>query len=101
MVLTEILGFIGTLIIILAYFPQMKHIVSEHCSGGVSAKAWSLWLVATVLILIHALTTGDRVFMFLQGVNLIAIVVIIVMIKLYSGKTCHQIEIKMKKGKKK
>ena len=97
MVSTEIIGFIGTLIIIVAYFPQVRHIVKEHCAGGVSVRAWMLWLVATVLVLIHAINTGDNVFMFLQWVNLIAITVIIVMIKLYKGKTCHQIELKMNK----
>ena len=50
----ELLGFAGTAMILGAYVPQMTHIVREHCSGGVSTRSWTLWLVATVCILFHA-----------------------------------------------
>ena len=89
---TEILGFIGALLIVVAYVPQIKHIVSEHCAGGISMKSWIVWFVATVLILIHALTTTDLVFKLLQVINLIAILVVVGLINVYGDRVCHSKE---------
>jgi len=94
MVGTEILGLIGTVLIMIAYVPQMRHIVKEHCAGGISARAWLIWLVATILILIHAVATMDLVFKVLQVINLVAITIIIGLIYHYDGKVCHSKEVR-------
>ena len=94
---TELVGLIGTFLVVLAYIPQIRHIVREHCAGGVSLRAWGLWLVATVLISIYALTTLDLVFITLQAVSITAIIVVLILIKLYGKRVCHSKEKYMKK----
>src|SRR2546425_10421582 len=52
--LPQILGFVGTGLVALAYIPQIYHLINEHCSAGISIKAYALWFLASVLFLIHA-----------------------------------------------
>jgi lipid-A-disaccharide synthase-like uncharacterized protein len=59
----------------------MTHIVREHCSGGVSARSWAMWLLATACILSHAVTRRDPVFISLQVGNLVAIATVLVLIR--------------------
>lgn len=92
MVSIEILGLIGALLTIIAYFPQARHIVKEHCSGGISAQSWALWLSATILLLIYAITTNNRIFILLEIVNVIAIIIILILIKIYGKRVCHSTE---------
>jgi len=96
----EVLGYIGTILTIVAYVPQMRHIVTEHCSGGVSMRSWLIWLVATVSLLIYAATSKDLVFITLEAVSLVAIVIILIMIRLYGKRVCHSTEKEFKKKKK-
>lgn len=102
MVGTEILGLIGATLIAIAYIPQIRHIIKEHCTGGVSLRAWLIWLIGTILILIHALTTEDLVFKIIEIVSLIAVLVILICIKVYGKRVCHSKEKKIAKmnGKK-
>lgn len=86
--LTQTLGFIGAVITAVAYVPQVKQLVFEKCSYAISVKAWLLWLVATLLVSVHAFTTNDSVFMALQTINAAAIITIIFLAIKYKGKTC-------------
>lgn len=92
---TEVLGFAGTLIIIAAYVPQMKHIVEEHCAGGVSRRSWYMWLVASLFLLVHAFNIGDLVFMSLQVANVGAVLVTLFLIRKYGKRVCHTKESKL------
>lgn len=83
-----ILGFIGTIIVAAAYIPQIYHIVKKHCSMGLSVAAWSLWLFATILIFIHALTTVDWIFIVLVAIHLVAITVILFLSLYYKNSVC-------------
>jgi uncharacterized protein with PQ loop repeat len=38
----ELLGVAGISIGVLAYVPQVVHLWREHCSAGVSARAWAM-----------------------------------------------------------
>lgn len=44
------LGFVGTGLVILAYFPQLVHLVRERCSAGLSIGAYVIWAVAALLL---------------------------------------------------
>jgi len=89
MAVTEILGFAGTLLVIVAYFPQIRHLFTQHCSAGISVRAWVIWLIATILFFIHAYAINDSVFITLQIVNIVAILLIIILAKKYQNRTCH------------
>lgn len=99
--LIAILGSIGTALILLAYIPQIRHIYKEHCTGGVSVRAWSVWLIGTILIFIYAIDIRDSIFITIQSVNLIAVVTILLLINFYAKRVCHSKEKLMKKKRKK
>jgi uncharacterized protein with PQ loop repeat len=84
----EILGFAGIGVVAIAYAPQIVHLHKEHCSAGISLRAYSLWCVSSALFLIHAVMIRDIVFTVVQLINLVAIVVITVLVKRYSGHVC-------------
>ena len=92
---TELVGLIGTILVVFAYIPQARHIIKEHCAGGVSTRAWAVWLGATILIAVHAFTTKDIVFITLQVVSIAAMIVILILIKVYSVRVCHSREKKL------
>jgi hypothetical protein len=85
----ELLGFGGVAISCVAYLPQIVHLVTEHCSAGVSVKAWLLWLIASFLIFLHAFSVLDIVFVTLQIANMTAITVIIILSKRYQNMFCE------------
>lgn len=88
MALSQLLGFLGTVIVASAYIPQIRHLVKEHCSAGISMNAYSLWCVASILFLIHAAMIHDVVFVLVQVVNVSAIVAIVVCVKKYERQMC-------------
>jgi hypothetical protein len=87
---TSILGFGGTVVAAIGYLPQIVHLAGEHCSAGVSVKAWYLWLLSSVLIATHAFVVLNAVFIALQVVNIFAICTIIVLAKRYEGMVCSR-----------
>jgi uncharacterized protein with PQ loop repeat len=46
----ELIGLAGIVISVLAYLPQVLHLARQHCSAGVSGRAWSMWLASSVMI---------------------------------------------------
>jgi lipid-A-disaccharide synthase-like uncharacterized protein len=86
--LTQVLGFAGTVTVAVGYLPQILHLAREHCSAGVSVRAWQIWLLSSVLIFSHALEVFDPVFLTLQTVNSVAIISIISLATRYQGQTC-------------
>jgi len=83
-----ILGGVGIGISMLAYLPQVVHIAKEHCSAGVSSRAWMMWLLSSVLIGALALHRHDIVFILLQVSSLTSAAVILVLAHRYRGLVC-------------
>lgn len=88
MTTSQILGFVGTALVIGGYIPQIVHLIKEHCAVGISILAFSLWCAASLLFLIHAAMIRDSVFVGVQIVNLVAGGLIVVFCKKYEGKVC-------------
>lgn len=86
--LTQTIGLVGAVVTAVAYVPQIKQLLFEKCSYAISVKAWLLWLLAAILVSIHAFTINDAVFMALQTINIVAIITIITLAVKYKGKTC-------------
>lgn len=84
----EIIGFIGSGLVIWAYVPQIKHLVKEHCSAGISRRAYTIWFVAAILLLIHAVMIRDIVFIFLQTANALLTLVILIFAGRYKNGVC-------------
>ena len=88
MKLSQIMGFTGTGIVAAAYIPQIRHLIKEHCSAGISIRAYGLWFLASVLFLVHASMIKDIVFVFVQVVNFAAICAIVIYCKRYENQMC-------------
>ena len=88
MTATQILGLVGTGLVIVAYIPQIVHLIKERCTAGISNPAFSLWCTASLLFLIHAAVIRDAVFVAVQTVNLVAGGLIVAFCKRYEGQVC-------------
>ena len=86
--LSQIMGFSGTGIVAVAYIPQIRHLIKEHCSAGISIRAYGLWFLASVLFLVHAWMIKDIVFTFVQVVNCAAISAIVIYCKRFENQMC-------------
>lgn len=86
--MTELLGLVGAAIAVLAYLPQILHLAKEHCTAGISRWAFSLWLLSSILITIHAVKLGDLVFITLGSAQIVLISVILYYCSRYQGQYC-------------
>jgi lipid-A-disaccharide synthase-like uncharacterized protein len=84
----ELLGFTGISIGLLAYVPQVVHLAREHCSAGVSGRAWTMWLTSSMLIGALAVHRHDPVFITLQASSLTSAGVILFLTHRYRGMVC-------------
>jgi lipid-A-disaccharide synthase-like uncharacterized protein len=84
----EMLGVAGIAISMLAYVPQVVHLGREHCSAGVSRRAWAMWLLSSVLIGTLAVYRQDPVFILLQVSTLTSAAVILFLAHKYRGLVC-------------
>jgi hypothetical protein len=69
--------------------PQILHLAREHCSAGVSSRAWAMWLTSSLLIGALALHRHDRVFVALQVSSLISAAAIVLLAHRYRGMFCE------------
>ena len=86
---TSWVGFAGTVIVIVAYMPQIIHLVKAQCSAGISLKAYGLWLISSFLLLAHAFNLNDAVFLALQGYQVGATMTIVVFARKYKNSVCE------------
>lgn len=84
----NIIGFAGALIAGYAYLPQIRHLVKEHCSAGISRSAFALWFISSVLVTINAVFIYSVVFTVLGAIQLSSTGVIYVLSTRYWGQAC-------------
>jgi lipid-A-disaccharide synthase-like uncharacterized protein len=84
----EVLGVTGIAISVAAYLPQVVHLAREHCSAGVSWRAWAMWLVSSVLVGALAVHRGDSVFILLQASSLTSAAAILFLARRFRGMVC-------------
>jgi uncharacterized protein with PQ loop repeat len=85
---SQIIGFVGTGLVVTGYVPQIVHLIKERCTAGISIQAFSLWCAASLLFLIHAVVIRDIVFVGVQAVNLAAGGLIVWFCVRYNGEVC-------------
>ncbi len=85
----EILGVAGIAISVAAYVPQVVHLWREHCSVGVSTRAWAMWVASGLLIGLVAFQRRDPVFILLQVSSLTSAAVILLLAHRYRGLACE------------
>ena len=84
----EIIGIAGIAISLTAYVPQVVHLAREHCSAGVSSRAWTMWLVGALFVGLLAVHRGDPVFILLQASSLTCAAAILYLARRYKGMVC-------------
>lgn len=82
------LGFAGTALVVVAYLPQISHLIKSTCTAGVSPFAYSVWSVSAILLLIYAITVGDPVFIALQAYQLLVTASILILSWKSHGRLC-------------
>ena len=86
--MSELIGLSGASLAGYAYLPQIRHLIREKCSAGISRGAFSLWLLASVLMTVHAVLLPALVFVVLGAIQIGAISVILVYSARYRGLVC-------------
>lgn len=82
------LGFLGTGLVIVAYVPQVTHLLRARCAAGVSLWAYLTWSAAAALLLGYAIAARDPVFMVLQAYQLLALASICLLSRRHKGRLC-------------
>jgi uncharacterized protein with PQ loop repeat len=59
------IGFIGALISISAYFPQITHLIKVKNSTGVNPVSLFIWLFGNLMVLVYSFYINDIVFIIL------------------------------------
>jgi uncharacterized protein with PQ loop repeat len=86
--MSELIGLSGASLAGYAYLPQIRHLIQERCSAGISRRAFWLWLLASVLVTVHAVLLPALVFIVLGGIQIGAISVILFYSARYRGLVC-------------
>ena len=68
----EFIGWSGTALVIVAYLPQIHHLLIQKCAWGISVLTWTLWLFDSTLLLVYCLLRRDYLFMIVQSINIAA-----------------------------
>jgi uncharacterized protein with PQ loop repeat len=77
----EFIGWIGTALVIIAYYPQIHHLIVERCAWGISVLTWLIWLIASILLLTYCIFRGDVLLCVVQGINIAAIATTIILVR--------------------
>jgi hypothetical protein len=85
---TEVAGFIGAGLAGAAYVPQIWHLISAHCSAGLSRVAFGAWLAASLLVTTHAVAIRATVFVVLGAIQLAATTLILIYTTKYEHSYC-------------
>jgi len=86
----EWLGFAGMALCVLAYLPQIIHLIKEHCSAGLSPGAYCMWFTSAVLLLTYAIAKNDPVFISLQSYQVGASALVFYYCLKYRHQLCEE-----------
>ena len=87
----EALGWVGTALVVAAYYPQIHHLFVQKCAWGISRLTWLIWLAASALLLTYCVLRWEVLLSFVQGVNILAIATTLILVR-RSNQICpyHQ-----------
>jgi uncharacterized protein with PQ loop repeat len=83
----EILGWVGTALVVIAYFPQIRHLIVQRCAWGISVSTWLIWLIASSVLFFYCVLRGELLLCVVQSVNIAAILTTIVLVR-RSNRVC-------------
>ncbi len=74
MQLEQTLGWVGTALVVIAYLPQIYHLLVKKCAWGISILTWVIWLTGSLLLLAYCILRRDFLFIVVQSINITAII---------------------------
>ncbi|MGH9871561.1 MAG: PQ-loop repeat-containing protein [Pyrinomonadaceae bacterium] len=74
-------GWIGTALVVIAYYPQIHHLLAERCAWGISVSTWVIWLVASVLLLSYCIFRQEVLLSVVQVTNIASILTTIMLVR--------------------
>ena len=83
----EVMGWAGTALVVVAYYPQIHHLYVERCAWGISQLTWLIWLAASALLLTYCVLRGEGMLAVVQVVNIAAIVTTLFLVR-RSNRVC-------------
>ena len=83
----ETLGWVGTALVVVAYYPQIHHLYVEKCAWGISALTWLMWLAASGVLLTYCVLRREAMLAVVQAVNIAAIVTTLLLVR-RSNRVC-------------
>lgn len=83
----KVIGWIGTALIIIAYYPQIHHLLIERCAWGISVSTWLIWFIASAILLIYCITREEFLMSVVQVVSIAAIGMTIILVR-RSNRIC-------------
>ena len=83
------LGYLGMILVVGAYLPQIIHLVRERCAAGLSVRAYECWTIGAVLLLSYAFALRDTVFIALQTYQVGAATLICFLGNKYRDRLCE------------
>ena len=89
----EVIGWIGTTLVIIAYYPQIHHLIVERCAWGISVLTWLIWLVASGLLLTYCIFRRDVLLCVVQGINIAAIATTIILVRRSNSICPHHLKL--------
>ncbi len=87
---THWMGYAGTTLVMVAYLPQIFHLVVMRCSAGISLRAYAIWIVASLLLVIHAIGIAAPVFIVLTGSQFVATLTIAWLAWVFKDNRCEK-----------
>lgn len=77
----EVIGWIGTALVVIAYYPQIHHLWKERCAWGISISTWFIWLAASTLLLIYCIARREILLSIVQICSITAILVTLILVR--------------------
>ena len=89
----EVIGWIGTTLVIIAYYPQIRHLWVEKCAWGISVWTWVIWLIASILLLTYCIVRGEILLSVVQVSNMASIVITIALVRRSNNVCAYHISL--------
>lgn len=96
----EIIGWIGTTLVVIAYYPQIRHLFVEKCAWGISVSTWLIWLFASILLLAYCISQKEVLLTVVQVSSIAAIVTTIILVRRSNNVCAYHLSIIQKLAKK-
>lgn len=83
----KVIGWAGTALVVIAYYPQIHHLLFERCAWGISVLTWLIWLIASALLLTYCILRRELLMCIVQVINIAAILTTIILVR-RSNRVC-------------